>query len=339
MFGGPPGQPPAPSQPSVTGNPEIDRRIQFYEGLMRQMDTNQDGTISPEELGNSRMGSFLSSRLQDRFGVDVSKGFRIDEVRQKVIDYYRQASQGNQPQPGQPSQGTQPGAPNQTQAQPQVTILRMGPNIPVPGFGPPTAPNSAGAAVPGFGTPSQVTSPTSGATTPGTVSGGTPPPQVQGSSAPLTPPPPPLHERIRQYAEALVRQYDENRSGKLEKNEWEKMRGSDWSKADRDGNGELTLEEIAQHLAAESGMAPRESSTGAATASSTSTKRFIQRSPWDRLPENLPSWFKDRDKDRDGQVTMAEFTDRWTPEKLREFQRYDINGDGIITPQECLKSR
>ena len=34
---------------------------------------------------------------------------------------------------------------------------------------------------------------------------------------------------------------------------------------------------------------------------------------------------------------MAEFTDNWTPEKLAEFARYDLNHDGIITAAECLK--
>lgn len=153
------------------------------------------------------------------------------------------------------------------------------------------------------------------------------------------PPPAPLDERIRRYAESLMRQYDENRNGKLEKNEWEKMRGSDWAKADKDGNGELTLEEIGQHLAAESGGDSSGKSSAEPTRVSTSGKRFIQRSPWDRLPSDLPSWFKERDKDRDGQVTMAEFTDRWTPDKLKEFQKYDQNGDGIITPEECLRKR
>lgn len=338
MFGGPPGSPPSGAPTSITGNPDIDRRVQFYEGMFRQLDTNQDGVVSPEELSQSRMAEYLSSRLRDRFGVDPSNPFRIDEVRQKVIDYYKQASQGNQPQQGQPSQGTQPASPNQPQTQTQTTILRMGPNVPVPGFGPPAAMSSAGATVPGFGNPNASATVGSGVTT-GAGSGSPPASQVQTASAPLMPPPAPLDERIRRYAESLMRQYDENRNGKLEKNEWEKLRGSDWAKADRDGNGELTLEEIAQHLAAESGMSSGSSSSGSTKASPTSGKRFIQRSPWERLPDNLPSWFKDRDKDRDGQVTMAEFSDRWTTEKLREFQRYDLNGDGIITPQECLKSR
>jgi hypothetical protein len=57
----------------------------------------------------------------------------------------------------------------------------------------------------------------------------------------------------------------------------------------------------------------------------------------ERLPEGLPDWFTDKDEDGDGQVSMAEFASDWTPQKAAEFSRYDLNGDGLITAQECLK--
>ena len=57
----------------------------------------------------------------------------------------------------------------------------------------------------------------------------------------------------------------------------------------------------------------------------------------ERLPPGLPDWFLEKDVHGDGQVTMAEFTDNWTPEKVAEFARYDLNHDGIITAAECLK--
>jgi len=334
MFGGPPGMMPGSSptpQASITGNPEIDRRVQFYEGLMRQMDTNQDGMVSKDELGQSRMGEYLVSRMKERAGVDISEGFRIDEIRQKVIDYYKQRYGGDSSQGGQPSSGSQtPSSTSQTQQ--SASILRFGPNVSVPGFGSPSPSTPTTAGVPGFGTPgvSGTTSGGSSGTT--TSSSGSSAGQVQ----PL-PPPQPLDERIRRYAEGLMRQYDENRSGELEKHEWERMRGSDWSKADKDGNSELTLQEIAEHLAAQAGGSSS-SSSSSGSATPVSTKRFIQRSAWDRLPSGLPSWFKEKDRDRDGQILMAEFTDKWTEEKLREFQKYDLNRDGIITPSECLKA-
>jgi Ca2+-binding EF-hand superfamily protein len=57
-----------------------------------------------------------------------------------------------------------------------------------------------------------------------------------------------------------------------------------------------------------------------------------------RLPAGLPSWFLARDEDGDGQLTLSEFAPKPTPADLREFQRYDLNGDGLITAQECLKA-
>ena len=57
----------------------------------------------------------------------------------------------------------------------------------------------------------------------------------------------------------------------------------------------------------------------------------------ERLPKGLPDWFLEKDVNGDGQVTMAQFTDNWTPEKVAEFARYDLNHDGIITAAECLK--
>jgi hypothetical protein len=50
----------------------------------------------------------------------------------------------------------------------------------------------------------------------------------------------------------------------------------------------------------------------------------------------LPDWFLKK-IDSAGQITMAEFTDAWTTEKVTEFEKYDLNHDGIITADEVLK--
>ncbi len=59
--------------------------------------------------------------------------------------------------------------------------------------------------------------------------------------------------------------------------------------------------------------------------------------PAEKLPKGLPSWFLDKDVHHNGQITMAEYTTNWTLQKVAEFKRYDLNGDGIITADECLK--
>jgi hypothetical protein len=57
----------------------------------------------------------------------------------------------------------------------------------------------------------------------------------------------------------------------------------------------------------------------------------------DALPKGLPDWFLKMDVNGDGQITMAQFATNWTPDKVKEFDRYDLNHDGIITAAECLK--
>ena len=60
--------------------------------------------------------------------------------------------------------------------------------------------------------------------------------------------------------------------------------------------------------------------------------------PAKRLPAGLPSWFLLRDADGDGQLTQAEFAPKATPADLEQFAKYDLNGDGLITPKECVRA-
>ena len=47
--------------------------------------------------------------------------------------------------------------------------------------------------------------------------------------------------------------------------------------------------------------------------------------------------FQQKDLDGDGQITMAEFATSWTEATAAEFTKYDLNNDGVITPDEVLK--
>jgi hypothetical protein len=57
----------------------------------------------------------------------------------------------------------------------------------------------------------------------------------------------------------------------------------------------------------------------------------------ERLPKGLPQWFLDIDVNGTGQITMAQYTENWTTQKVEKFNRYDLNHDGIITAEEVLK--
>jgi hypothetical protein len=59
--------------------------------------------------------------------------------------------------------------------------------------------------------------------------------------------------------------------------------------------------------------------------------------PGERLPGELPSFFKSSDANRDGQVAMSEFSRSWSKRTVDEFRKYDQNDDGIITAKEATR--
>ena len=112
-------------------------------------------------------------------------------------------------------------------------------------------------------------------------------------------------------AETLMQRHDINRDGRLDTSERRNM-GVTSSAADTNHDRGVDRSELAQWLAQQQA----EQSRG--------------------LPQELPEWFQTQDVDEDGQVTMAEFAEEWTDDKLDEFSRLDTNDDGIIVPEECL---
>lgn len=64
---------------------------------------------------------------------------------------------------------------------------------------------------------------------------------------------------------------------------------------------------------------------------------FRSQSTTERLAKlSLPSWFLENDRNQDGQVVMSEYSSRWSDEVIAEFFTYDLNRDGVITPEECV---
>jgi Ca2+-binding EF-hand superfamily protein len=227
---------------------------------------------------------------------------------------------------------------------------------PVPkssGFGLPTEQPK----VAGFGQPASGAAPSSGGTQG----------SVTGSSSTGSSPAGPAREggfddRIRKYAEALLKQYDENKNGVLEKSEWSKMRGSP-EKHDRNNDSVVTLDELTHGLSEYSrsgtssgGGSSYNSSTSSSSSSPASAgysatprspsgtprsgdrKSYRFLSATERLPKGLPDWFARKDADGDGQVSMAEYSSDWDDAKVAEFSKYDLNDDGVVTPEEVLQA-
>jgi hypothetical protein len=60
-----------------------------------------------------------------------------------------------------------------------------------------------------------------------------------------------------------------------------------------------------------------------------------------KLPQGLPAYFTEGDTDKDGQVGLYEWVQYSGngEEKLAEFKKLDLNGDGLLTPEEYLRTK
>lgn len=193
--------------------------------------------------------------------------------------------------------------------------------------------------------------------------------------------------KVLRYAEKLVAKYDADLDRRLQEPEWRRMSGTP-RLADLDGDGILTVEELAQRVASYSRqrtlrlMPAREAATQPATAADAAsdaeegfsqtlepplgdeagkqagdvessasnpqaaradrsekrngkkTKPFYV--PPSRLPKGIANWFRERDANGDGQVSMVEYSSKWSQAEALEFARFDKNGDGIIAPEEAV---
>jgi hypothetical protein len=54
-----------------------------------------------------------------------------------------------------------------------------------------------------------------------------------------------------------------------------------------------------------------------------------------KLPNGLPSWWDSLDTDKDGQIGLYEW--RADGREVKEFQKMDLDGDGLIAPQEWFR--
>jgi hypothetical protein len=181
----------------------------------------------------------------------------------------------------------------------------------------------------------------------------------------------PITERDRGDAQRAIYRYDANGDGSIDRDEGRRgYWSSDPFQFDVNGDGRLTVSELSIRYARrrmdrqgsqsdsasrtpssvsryESGSRrdgdrPRSSDSprSHSKADSAPPKKptFRTRSPYERLPADLPTWFKEKDADLDGQVWMWEYASAWTDELADQFARHDPNGDGVITWKECLET-
>jgi hypothetical protein len=172
------------------------------------------------------------------------------------------------------------------------------------------------------------------------------------------------------YSKSLVKQYDKNENKMLEADERKELRGRA-AEADLNKDNVITIDELVAHLSSSTPTTPtsttssspssarstsggddaksdsdkakrvRYGSTGGAAASSKEgDKRHSYRftPATQKLPSGLPGWFASKDSNRDGQVSMSEYSRSWSERSVADFRKIDVNDDGIITPKEAAKS-
>jgi uncharacterized membrane protein YgcG len=172
--------------------------------------------------------------------------------------------------------------------------------------------------------------------------------------------------KYKDYAASLIKQHDRNKNGVLEKDEWNDLK-SEHRAADANSDSVITADELALKLQAYSsgsnssggssnsygskggsssggdsqrrGWGSWGNKSGSSTAAKPGEKKDYRfQTATERLPKGLPDWFLRSDVDSDGQVAMVEYSTSWSDTTAAEFQKYDLDGDGFITPQECLST-
>ncbi len=331
----------------MPGAPGGDDRQARLDMMLRRLDRNGDGVISPSEVDGPMRGMY--DNIVRRAGLDPGSPIAVSALREAMIRNAPRPGESGRGGPPSSAPGGPPGGPPGAQApdggkkdasaagQSSMPGFGVGVKGSVPlGFGPPMATQTASSS----GSPSGQTQ--------APPSGGKPNPNPSPSESEKAQ----VDARVRQYAENLLRQYDKNKDGVLDKDEASQLRGG-LRDADRNGDGKITQDELTAKLVEfsqrDGGRSDSGRSSGGGSGGGSSTVTSVSGSsgrtsyrfltPKERLPSGLPEWFSRKDADGDGQVSMAEYSRAWSDEMARDFSKYDLNGDGIVTAWECLKAK
>jgi Ca2+-binding EF-hand superfamily protein len=166
-----------------------------------------------------------------------------------------------------------------------------------------------------------------------------------------------ITDQDRREAERAFGYYDRNRDRKIDSEEMKRSRyGSDLPLFDRNRDGYITLNEMEYRYAQRRANNEGGSSTASSGRDSRKSDKDEPEARWrekrdddrksyraqagiESTQEGLPDWFASDDANADGQVAMAEFSVTWSDSVMSDFNQFDLNQDGMITPQECLKAK
>ena len=172
-----------------------------------------------------------------------------------------------------------------------------------------------------------------------------------------------IDERDMREADDRMERYDKNKDGYLDENEIKEARLSGTPmQYDNNRDGKLSRQELAARQAARrlaSGGQPESPSQRRDDSNSKKSRDkrvneeelakdkpnlFEKRASFrvtdaeGKVPTaaGLPEWFTRNDVNTDSQVSMFEFSKKWTQDVIEDYSRFDSNEDGFITMKECL---
>ncbi len=311
--------------------------------FLSRLDTNKNGMLDPNEV-EGRMGMFIQGIAKNNPRIDLKRPIPMSTLTAEFArmreERMRGGGPGGGPQAG--GRGGGPGGRGGPGGGPQFGG-RGGPQPGSRGGRGAPEPNpyeyrqtELEPLVPGFGIEDVFT-----------------PPLLFGAEADLFTIE--VTDRDRQEAARAYRSYDRNNDGKITSEEMRRSRyGADLPMYDKNRDGVITMNEMeyryarrrmenAQQTAAKPRSGRRDEKKDDdeenAFGYQWGDRKSYRRAPLiERLPGGLPDWFARDDGDADGQVAMMEFSTAWTDTVMQEFNQFDLNQDGLITPRECLKA-
>ena len=135
------------------------------------------------------------------------------------------------------------------------------------------------------------------------------------------------NDAYKRYAEGLLKGYDKDKDGRLSKKELKEMRRPP-KNADKNKDGYVDKAEL---------IASVEERSGVKKSGSNASADKLRR-PTNKAYNQSDTVFGGKDLNNDRQLQMAEFSDKWNAEVVKEFNEKDSNGDGVITENEWKSS-